>query len=205
MKKIQVLLDFIKYSVAEKIPFYRNVIARIKANSITFVTPDKDLASVEGLVNDLDAKLIETENGGHTATVALHTAEGITDDAFRVLAAYVNRIANGDENVILSSGFNTTPQPTSINKRELTVEDGEISGTVKLIAKAVNGASSYIWQYAKDILPTDETGWITSGYSTRASTEIDELTVGAKYYFRMAAITTNGVTGFTSAISLIIR
>jgi hypothetical protein len=108
-------------------------------------------------------------------------------------------------NIILSSGFNTTPQPTSINNRELTVEDGEISGTVRLIAKAVNGASSYIWQYAKDILPTDETGWITSSYSTRAGTEIDGLTVGAKCYFRMAAITTSGVTRFTSVISLIIR
>lgn len=205
MKRIKVLLDFIKLSVAPKIEFYRNVIKKMRANVSTFPTPDVELDTAETSVNTLETKYLAAEDGGHNATVAMHSAEDITDDLFRTLAAYVDRIAAGDENTILLSGFYASKQPTTYQKPVLTIKNGTNSGSVRLVAKAIDGASSYIWQYAKDVLPGNEADWINAGYSTRADYEISGLTVASKYYFRMAAITPNGTTDFCAAVMKVIE
>lgn len=200
MKRIKVLLDFIELSIAEQIPFYRNVIAKIRANPRPFANPDETMDTVEGVVDTLEEKYIAAEDGGHATTVALHTAENNAKTKFRILAAYVDRVANGDENLILLAGFNASKQPAPIQKATLAVEDGPNSGSVKLIAKAIAGAKSYIWQYAKDTRPTEESGWLLIGYSTRADYELSGLTLAGKYYFRVAAITIEGTTDFTAAV-----
>jgi len=205
MKRIKILLDFIGLSIAEKIVFYRNVLVKLKINIAIFAQPDENLETVSSLVDALEARSIAASGGGHEATVAMHAAEEKADEAFRVLAAYVDRIAKGDESIIVSSGFDTSKQPIPAQKQDLTVVSGANSGTVKLVAKAIKGAGSYIWQYAKDNLPTDESAWIQAGFSTQASYELAGLTVACKYYFRVAAITNNGTTDFTSAVLKVVE
>jgi len=205
MKRIKVLIDFVRLSVAEKIVFYRNVIAKIKANASVFTKPDEDLETAGTAVDTLEKNSIAASGGGHAATVAMHASEEAADEIFRVLAAYVDRTAKGDESIILSSGFETSKQPTPAQKPELTVQNGANSGSVKLIAKAVVKAGSYIWQYAKDTLPTDDNGWVAAGFTTQASNELTGLTVASKYYFRVAAITNTGTTDFTSPVLKVVE
>ncbi|MEI6066650.1 MAG: hypothetical protein WCP96_04900 [Methylococcaceae bacterium] len=50
MKKIKVLLDFIKLSVAEKIAFYRNIIAKLTDNP-AYPTPEVPLADAKTAVD----------------------------------------------------------------------------------------------------------------------------------------------------------
>ena len=76
---------------------------------------------------------------------------------------------------------------------------------MKLTAKAVKTAGSYIWQYAKDTLPADDNGWTMAGFSTQASNELTGLAVATKYYFRMAAITNTGTTDFTAAVLKVVE
>lgn len=205
MKRIKVLLDFIELSVAEKIVFFRNVLAKLKAGASVFTNPDESLDASGVSVDTLEANYIAASGGGHAATVAMHASEDAADEIFRVLAAYVDRIAKGDESIILSSGFNTSKQPTPAQKADLTVVSGGNSGTVKLTAKAVKGAGSYIWQMAKGALPTDESGWTSIGFTTQASNEVTGLEVATKYYFRVAAITNTGTTDFTSAVLKVVE
>jgi len=204
MKRIKVLIDFVKLSIAEKIVFYRNVIAKIKANASVFTHPDEDLDTADTVVNNLEKNSIAASGGGHAATVAMHASEEAADEIFRILAAYVDRMAKGDESIILSSGFETSKQPTTAQKPELTVQNGANSGSVKLIAKAVAKAGSYIWQYAKDTLPTDDSGWVAAGFTTQASNELTGLTVASKYYFRVAAITPEGTNDFSAPVMKVI-
>lgn len=205
MKRIKVLLDFIELSVAEKIVFFRNVLAKLKAGASVFTNPDESLDTAGTSVDSLEANYIAASGGGHAATVAMHASEDAADEIFRVLAAYVDRIAKGDESIILSSGFNTSKQPTPAQKADLTVVSGGNSGTVKLTAKAVKGAGSYIWQMAKGALPTDESGWTSIGFTTQASNEVTGLEVATKYYFRVAAITNTGTTDFTAAVLKVVE
>jgi len=80
------------------------------------------------------------------------------------------------------------------------VTDGPNSGSVKLVAKAIDKAGAYQWQFAKDSLPAIESDWTNAGSSTRSSFDIVGLEVAAKYYFRFAAVTPNGITDFCSPI-----
>ena len=75
MKRIKVLIDFIRLSVAEKIVFYRNVVARLKAGATVFTNPDESLEATTTFINTLEAASLEAADGGHAAIVAMHAAE----------------------------------------------------------------------------------------------------------------------------------
>ena len=203
MKKLKVLLDFIKLIVPKKIPFYRNVITKL-TNNPTFPNPDYPLADAKTVVDNLEVSYIAAKDGSHLAVAKLHADEAVADEVFRILAGYTGRIAAGDETLILSAGFHATNQPTPIQKAILAVLDGTNSGSARLAAKAVDKAGSYIWQFAKGTLPTDENGWTTLGYTTQASYEVNGLEVAAIYYFRVAAITPDGTTDFCAPVLKVI-
>lgn len=197
MKKVA--LSFIKLPVTTKIPFCRNVINGL-TNNPSFPTPDEPLANAKAAVDKLEASELAAHDGSHTAIATRNADEEEVDRIFRILAAYVERIGAGDEVKILSSGFQLIKQPATASKAALAVIDGANSGSVKLVAKAVDKAGAYLWQYAKDAIPDTEAAWTQAGSSTQASFEIAGLTVASKYYFRMAAITTEGTTDYTAPV-----
>jgi hypothetical protein len=203
MRRIKVILDFIKLTVAAKISFYRNVIVKLTGN-VTFPNPDEPLENARMAVDKLEAAQLAAKDGGHTARSAMHDAEEEADKEFRILAAYVDRIAAGDETTILSSGFHISKQPSIAQKPELSVDKGDNSGSVWLVARAVDKAGAYIWQYAKDTLPATDAEWLTAGHTTQSYFQLTGLTVAAKYYFRIAAITPDGLTDYTTAIMKVV-
>ena len=103
MKKLKVILDFVRYAIAEKIEFYRNIVARLTDNSF-FPNPDEPLADVKQAVDKLEAEFLASRDGSHTAIASMRSYEKVVDRLFHNLAAYVDRMANGDEVKILSSG-----------------------------------------------------------------------------------------------------
>lgn len=196
MRKIKVLLDFIELAVAIKIAFFRNVITKLTGNA-SFPSPDIALAELETKVNDLETAFLDSRDGSHTAVSRMRDAVKAADTVFRILALYVDRVANGDETKILESGFNPSKQSTAPAKPELAVKDNGKSGSVKLVAKAVEKAGAYIWQMVKGGIPADESGWQTIGHTTAANFEKEDLEPAQKYWFRVSAITNKGVLDYT--------
>ena len=201
MKKTKALLDFNKFSVAEKISFFRNVIDKLTNNPF-FPNPDIPLTELKVLVDDLEAAMLATKDGSHTSVSAMHDKEKITDQNFHIMANYVDKIAQGDETQVLSSGFHASKQPTPRQKPILEAIKGLRSGSLKLIARAILDARSYKWQIAKDKLPLTEAEWETLGINAYASYEVEGLTPGCKYYIRMAAITSAGITDYCAPIEV---
>jgi hypothetical protein len=199
MKKIKVLLDFIKLSVAEKIAFYRNIIAKLTDNP-TYPTPEVPLTDAKAVVDALEAAFVASRDGSHSAISAMHDNEAAANAVFYKLAAYVEKVAEGDETKILSSGFHESRQPISRQKPQLSAADGANTGSVKLIAKAVDRAGAYIWQSAKESLPVEDSEWVLVATGTRSYHEISGLTVGGKYYFRVAAVTPDGTADFSAPV-----
>ena len=203
MKKLKALLDFIQLSVAAKIAFYRNVILKLTGN-IMFPTPDASLADATKAVDALETAYLAAKDGSHTAVAMMHDAEDAADNLFRILVAYVDRVADGSESAILSTGFHVSKQPTASQKSELAVQDGDNSGSVWLVARAVDKAGAYVWQFAKDSLPETEAGWTTTGHTTQSYYQLTGLTVAAKYYFRVCAITPTGNTDYTAPVMKVV-
>ncbi len=198
MKKLKVLLAFIQLSVVEKIAFYRNVIIKLTDNRL-FVNPDASLETAQAAVDKLESSFLASRDGSHTAVATMHADEVAADTIFRTLATYVDRIADGDEVKILSSGFQISKQPIVAQKPALAVENGLHSGSVKLIAKAVDRAGAYIWQYS-----LEGAEWVVGGNSTASTFLLEGLTVAKKYYFRVAAVTPTGTTDFTATVAKVV-
>ncbi len=192
MKKIKVLLDFIRFAIPVKIEFYRNVIVCLTSN-ITFENPDVELARLNEAVNKLTVDYQAAQTGLHKAVAQMHQSETAADDLFRLTARYVDRIANGDEAIILSAGFNGSKQPVSSSRPHFTAENGENPCEIVLKCKTHPNARSYTWQFSADALPAKEEDWKYAGTSTQATFAIKNLNSLVKYWFRVAPVTSEGM------------
>ena len=74
-----------------------------------------------------------------------------------------------------------------------------------MLAKSIDGAKSYIWQYAKHSQPLNGEGWIITGYCTKSQLKISEFDVAGKYWLRVAGITSGGATNYCSAIMKVVE
>jgi hypothetical protein len=169
-----------------------------------YLTPDITLADAIAAIDDYEQSCFASADGSHLAKVIMHNKGKVLDTLFVNLAAYVQRIADGDEATILSSGFSVTNQPAYQQKAVLAVTDGPNAGSITLTAKAVEFAVAYIWQYVKGGIPENEADWLVAGYSTSAHFDMTGLDDFTKYYFRYAAITTQGTTDFCEPVAKVI-
>jgi hypothetical protein len=204
MRYLRVLLDFIRFSIVGKIGFCRNVIT-IMTGNISFPNPEISLTDAKKLVDDLETAYLAAKDGSRTQASIMRDKEILVDDAFRKLANYVDRTADGNETMILSSGFNLSKKTNSYSKPDLNIKNGNVSGNVKLTAKSIEGAKSYIWQFVKNNLPLNGEGWLIAGYSTQATFEVANLDIASKYWFRVAGVTPSGTTDYCNALMKVVE
>ena len=199
MKKSHVLFDFVLNIPPVKIAFGRNVVPLMMGNA-NFPSPDIPLTVIKDKTDVLEQKLIASLNDGKTEKAELHQAEKEWDNLMRYEALYVDRIADGDEAIIKSAGFSVSKQPVANAKPELWAEAGDRPGTVKLRRKAVQGAKSYIWQYCPNAFPESEAQWVFADASSQATVILENLTSVTRYWFRVAAVTTEGTSAYCDPI-----
>ena len=204
MYKYKATLDFIKFSYQDKLVFCRNISIKI-ANATIFVTPDIPIANIVALIAEFEIAIMNAQNGGHAEIAIRRNKELKIDDMFRNLVYYVNKIANGDEAIILLSGFHASTPPPPHQKAEISAKDGPNSGDVRVIVKAVEDVVAYNFIYAKDAIPTTAAGWSKVYTSTRAYYDFVGLTAGAYYYFCMATISSKGISDYTDPIRKLVN
>ncbi len=204
MKKSKVTVDFIKYSPVNKANHYHTVIDHMSNNSL-FPTPDTSLIDAQKVVDTLDKAILAAADGSHIAISALNDAVAAADAVFRILAAYVERTALGDETTILSSGFHFSKQPSPRNKETLVAKNGSHSGAVLLDTIRVYKGVVYVWQMYKGKLPDNDTDWVQIAITTQSSFEINNLDIACIYYFRVAAVTPDGIQDFSAPVMKVVQ
>ena len=197
MKKV--LLSFIQITPPEKASYYRNVVTKVTGNPL-FPTLIISLADLNAALDKFEADILAARDGGHLAVAVMHDSEIAIDKMFRALAHYVDMIADGDETIILSAGFQATKDLAPRVKSPLSAFDGDHSGSIKITYRAIDRAGSYIIQWSKDALPTTESGWEVLATVTQTTYMLNNLVVGCYYYFRVAAVTPDGVTDFSEPV-----
>lgn len=203
MKKVNVLLNFLRLSIPTKITWSRNVVTEMTDNP-NFPTPDVPLTDLSEVTDLLESRSIAAHNGGREETKLMHQTEDAWNNLMRKEGRYVDRIADGDEAIILSSGFSTTRQPAPAVRPELVAEAGQKSGSVLLRRQAVKGAKAYVWQYCINAIPEDEDGWKIAQVSGKASVELTDLLPVTKYWFRVAAVMAQETTAYNSPIMYVV-
>ena len=197
-------MDFVKKPVALKIEFGRNVNGKMKGNA-NFSTPDVPLDDLSAKTDLLETRSVASLSGGKESKALVHQTEVEWDDLMRKMAKYVDRIADGDDAIILSAGFNLAKQPAPSVRPDFSVELGEKTGSVYIRRQAADGAKSYIWQYCMGETPvTNDSDWVTAQVTSKASVELTGLTPMTKYWFRSAAVTTSGTSAYNSPVMQVV-
>ena len=201
MKKV--LLNFTHHSLKTQVSDYHNVLAKLTGNP-TFLSPDPTLAEALALLTQLEAAIVSASDGSHTAISAVHDCEIATDKAFRGLALYVDKIADGDETKILSAGFQANNDRAPRVKVPLLANDGSHSGCVNLISDTHPKGCAYIFRVSKDVLPIDANGWTVVATVAQSKYEVSGLVVGCYYYFDVAVVTATGTTDFCAPVKKLV-
>lgn len=204
MRKDRIVFDFIKKPVSSKIEFSRNVYTRMSGNP-KFPAPDISLDILEAKTTLLEDRNVAAFNGGKEAKALMRQTEAELDDLLRKQAGYVNRIADGNDTIILSAGFNLAKHPSPPVRPDFSVELGLKSGSVTIRRQAVEGAKSYIWQYCIGETPSDnDTDWVTVKVTVKATVEITGLAPLKKYWFRSAPVTTSGTMAYNPPVMKVV-
>ena len=153
-----VSMDFKRLSIPEEIVFGQNVIDQMTANAAIFVTPDIPLATLQTVNDDLATAAHEAEGGEHAKVAAMREADKIWDTTFGTQADYVDRIANGNETIILKSGYNATKSettPASIPNAPVVKEAkvNALPGSVHVEVEYQQGVKNYLYFFSSTDAP----------------------------------------------------
>lgn len=148
-KTVHPLLNFAKVPIPEKIQFANNVVLMMK-NNLHFPTPDIVLDDLKLLIDDLQQKHDKALVGGPPDTAAMHQSRKALDAALKVQGKYVEKVAKGDEAIILSAGYKTSigetkPSTEPQQPANFVAEPKVAPGTVQLSCKKVKNATSYMY------------------------------------------------------------
>jgi hypothetical protein len=188
---------------SQRIPAAQNIHDQLTGNA-SFPTPSPTLLVFQGHIDDAAASMVGAASAITAARMAIQ-AKNLALDALNndtaFLAAYVDNVAQGDEEKILSSGFQlrAPKTPVSLPPAPIMVEvfAGEFQG--QLLARCQPVASVRLYEYQTTLDPNTESSWVTRGSSSRSSMEINALTSGDYCWVRIRAINTAGPGPWSTA------
>ena len=125
------------------------------------------------------------------------------EDLLQDLAVYVNQTANGNEAMLISSGFDLAKKSEPIGPlpapENLKITPGKSKGSLQLSCASVSGAKSYGFEY-RLINSESENGWVRVD-STKRKVLLTDLSRGKQYAFRVLAIGTNPQRNWSDEIN----
>ncbi len=189
-------------------------LATLGGRTVEFVTgnaafPDvqPDLPAYTALVTDYRQKLEIAKNGGSLVEItAKNKARTALLKAMKQWAFYVNMTAEGDTNLLASSGFILMGQPQAARvpfpPRYGVLEDGATSGEMNLRFEAIASAWEYEYQIAEGLDGDGQPAWGELVRTTNSlKNPLASLEPGRKYYARVRARNGKGESDWSTVFS----
>jgi hypothetical protein len=205
MNTKRILLSFCRYTVAVLIVFARSVIKKMTGNAF-FTTPIPSLTDVGDAVDDMEKKAALAKDGGKTAKSDLKKSRKKVNDLFRQLAWFVESTANGDENILTSSGFELSKDRLASQRDAFFVLATTVTGSVLIGCVAYKKAKAYLWFHSpgRD-LPQADKEWVFGGASTQRKTILPGFETDQYYWFRYRAVTKDGMMEWSDPIQFYVK
>ena len=186
-----------KLNPSSKVVRGRRVISMLTGNP-NYVTPSPTLAdltnktdALENAEAAMDGSKIKTQQ----RDIALNNFMAIMTQ----MQAYVQNVANGDVEKILSSGFevrNPRTKPVKLAAPD-KLSIVPLSNAVTIKWKANAKSKLNVVQMSTTGLDKD---WELRGESTKSTITIGELTPGTSYYFRIAHVNAAGIGDWSETV-----
>ena len=198
----RIKLNFTRLSVTDKIAKARQIVTSLTGNA-SFPTPTPPLAAVTATIDALETAHAESQLAKQVSKTKTSAQSDKEEDLGRImsqLAAYVESVSSDNEELIRSAGMDTRVVSAAGNEGitvppALSATAGDHEGEVDLAWDGVAGARSYLIEKSLD--PPTATSWGHAGAATKSRASINGLTPGTRYWFRVAAIGTNGQSGWS--------
>jgi hypothetical protein len=197
----RIRLNLKKLSVTDKIAKGRQIVTAMSSNG-SFPNPNPPLTEVTTALDDLAQAFALVQSAKSELSTRVTTQDNAAakvDQVLTKLAAYVESVAGRDDTLITSAGMETKASRSSptlpVIPQALSANAGEHEGEINLAWKAVPNARSYTIESSVD--PAAATSWTHAGIATSASKVIRNLTSGKRYWFRVAAVTAGGQSGWS--------
>ncbi|MBL0308178.1 MAG: fibronectin type III domain-containing protein [Bacteroidetes bacterium] len=192
-------LELARLSVSDKIIEAREIVRKMMGN-VNFPDPDPTLADVTTAIDALE--IAEgAMPGGPEVTIIRNERLAEFNTKMSDLRNYVEFKSKGNREVGASSGMKirTSKNPVGILPAPewVKIKSGVVDGSVALRWKANTKSSGYRVEMTTD--PAQ--GWPTTFDTEKANINIDNLTPGIKYYFRIATLSHAGYYGYSLAIT----
>lgn len=205
----RIKLNFRGLSIPEKIARARQIITALTGNA-AFPTPNPTLAAGTAAVDSLETAYAEVQTArqvAKTKTSAQGEREDAVDGFMSKLAGYVESVAGENEELIRSAGMDTRAAAGTSSERPslpaaLEASGGDHEGQADLSWDTVSGARSYIIEKCAD--PPTATGWAHAGVAIKTRATVAALPSGSRQWFRVAAVGTNGQSGWSDPATCII-
>lgn len=197
----KVKLNLRGLSALEIIALGRKVVKALTGNP-DFPNPQPPLATLSAGIDDLETAVGDLDKSKQETA----TKVSIKDDKqaaavalLRQSAAFVEAVGGDKESLILSAGMEVrsaaSPSQAPAAPGDLSTTEGDHEGEVDLHWNKIKGAKSYEIQRSPD--PPTSTSWQHAAVSAKSSATISGLTSGTRYWFRVAAITSAGQSGWS--------
>ena len=198
-------------SANDKVVFALSIVTAMTGN-VGFPAPVPSLAAVAQAATDLETALNRNDMRDKAKTTLANTKEAALDDILTLLALYVDGVAKGDANLILSTGMPVRAAraasqlpvaPLNVSAINTTVE-----GEVQVKWDKVSNARVYVVEISNDVAATQSTPlnspptvsttarsfitWTLVDIIAHAKYTLTGLTSGIKYAVRIYAVSAKG-------------
>jgi hypothetical protein len=192
-----VKLDWNRKSVPDKLLRGRFIIMQMTANTNVFPNPAPSLVEMQASHNALHQAAVRAYAGGILLTAAKTKATNTYNRLIAQLAAYVQNISAGSEEIILKAGMEvrqkarSRPSASQVNK--LRAYPSRKQGTILISWTSLGRGYVYQLEMCTEE-PDGMTPW-TQRILHGTEFVISDLERGRIYYFRVAGIGTDNVFG----------
>jgi hypothetical protein len=197
----RIRLNLKNLSVTDKIAKARQIVTAM-TNNTNFPNPTPPLSEISAALDDVTQALglvQAAKSEVTTRVVNQDNAVARLDQGLTKLAGYVESVAGKDDSLIASAGMETKAPPSAPSvpgvPQAVSANVGEHEGEIDLFWKAVPNARSYTIEASND--PATPSSWTHVGIATSASKLIANLTSGKRYWFRVAAVSAGGQSGWS--------
>ena len=203
MNNAKLNLSFVRYS-DDSLDTKAAFILQMLTGNDHVPHPVPPLADLQAAITAYETALVDAGSRDRLK-VAIKKASRLTLEAVLTkLGRYVIYLANGNEELLVGSGFDLGKQPETAILAEpgpVSLTAGISSGRMAASITRVKGAYSYVFEIAPDpVLPDSK--W-TSMPLSRSNCVFEGLTPGQRYWVRVAAVGSGTQVAYSQAVSQI--
>ena len=197
----KVKLNLRGLSPLEVVDLTRSVVRALTGNA-AFPNPQPPLTALTAAADALETANNNLETSRQETATNVQIRDDKLDANLAVLrqsAAFVEAVAGDDESLILSAGMDVRSAPSFQTRPagapgNLSVSQSDHEGAIDAHWDTEKGAS---YEVQQSIHPPTATSWVHAAVSVKSSVTITGLVSGTRYWFRVAAVTSAGQSGWS--------